>query len=63
MARDELDRLRAMVEEILFWAYDGIDEEPHPLRLDDGRISDVDEAWMPVLTPDGPGVLMWSNSD
>jgi integrase len=33
------------------------------LRLDDGRLDDLDEAWVPVLTSDGPGVLVWPNSD
>ncbi|MGM1060082.1 DUF6210 family protein [Saccharothrix sp. Mg75] len=41
----------------------GHDEEPHPLLLDGSRMSEADEAWVPVLTPDGPGVLVWSNSD
>ncbi|MET8761069.1 DUF6210 family protein [Lentzea sp. NPDC004782] len=31
------------------------------LRL--GEIGEVDEAWVPVVTPDGPAVLMWCNSD
>ncbi|BBC29284.1 hypothetical protein SGFS_005780 [Streptomyces graminofaciens] len=28
-----------------------------------GLLSEVDEAWVPVVTPDGPGVLVWENSD
>ncbi|MFJ9863314.1 DUF6210 family protein [Streptomyces sp. NPDC101165] len=27
------------------------------------RLAEVDEAWVPVVTPDGPGVLVRENSD
>lgn len=60
---EELDRLRSVVGDIGYWASDGLTDEPHALRLDDSRIPDVDEAWIPVDTPDGPGVLVWNNSD
>ncbi|MFD9003063.1 DUF6210 family protein [Streptomyces sp. NPDC059582] len=33
------------------------------MRLDENRIRDTDEAWVPVITPDGPGLLLWANSD
>ncbi|NYI03557.1 DUF6210 family protein [Allostreptomyces psammosilenae] len=59
----ERARLRGAVAGITYWASDGHTEEPHPLRLDESRILDVDEAWVPVVTPDGPGVLLWFNSD
>jgi hypothetical protein len=59
----EWDRLRDGVESITFWACDGQTEEPHALKLDESRIAEADEAWVPVLTPDGSGVLMWFNSD
>ncbi|GAA4880348.1 hypothetical protein GCM10023235_70810 [Kitasatospora terrestris] len=42
---------------------DGTADEPHPLRLDESRIREADEAWIPVITPEGPAVLMWHNSD
>ncbi|MFB4318684.1 DUF6210 family protein [Actinomadura sp. 21ATH] len=62
--RDEERRtLREAVEAIPYWACDGENEEPHPLRLDENRMPDADEAWVPVATPDGPGVLVWPNSD
>lgn len=56
-------RLREGVADIRYWACDGRDEEPHELRLDEGRMGEANEAWIPVTTPDGPGVLVWSNSD
>ncbi|MFF7677589.1 DUF6210 family protein [Actinacidiphila glaucinigra] len=46
-----------------YWASDGTSEQPHALRLDESRIRDADEAWVPVITPDGAAVLVWFNSD
>ncbi|MFD3458071.1 DUF6210 family protein, partial [Streptomyces sp. NPDC058691] len=60
---DELDKLREIIEAIRYWASDGATEEPHALRLDESRIREADEAWVRVITPDGPGVLVWFNSD
>jgi hypothetical protein len=34
-----------------------------PLTLDESRLAEVDEAWVPVLSPDGPAILIWENSD
>jgi hypothetical protein len=33
------------------------------LQLDRDRIAECVEAWVPVLTPYGPGVLLFENSD
>ncbi|MFJ9691865.1 DUF6210 family protein [Kitasatospora sp. NPDC101183] len=60
---DGRGRLREIVGTIRYWACDGTTEEPHPLRLDETRIREADEAWVPVITPDGPAVLVWFNSD
>ncbi|MDX2709914.1 DUF6210 family protein [Streptomyces sp. PA03-6a] len=60
---DERDRLRGAIGALRYWASDGTTEEPHPLRLDESRIREADEAWVPVITPDGPAVLVWFNSD
>lgn len=60
---EELAALRGPVEGLTYWTCDGTNEEPHPVRLDDSRLAEVDEAWVPVVTPDGPGVLLWFNSD
>ena len=49
-------------EGIRFWAGDTLNSMPHPLLLDEQHLGDADEAWVPVLTPDGPGVLVWPNS-
>ena len=55
----ERARLRALVESITYWTRD----EWHPLRLDETRLREGNEAWVPVRTPAGPGVLVWANSD
>jgi hypothetical protein len=34
-----------------------------PLVLDEARIGEVDEAWVPVISADGCAVLIWPNSD
>jgi Family of unknown function (DUF6210) len=60
---DELDRLRNGVEGICYWQCDGATETPSALQLDEQQLADADEAWIPVLTPDGPGILVWFNSD
>ena len=33
------------------------------LFLDEDRVDQIVEAWIPVLTPYGPGILMWENCD
>jgi hypothetical protein len=33
------------------------------VALDRGRLNELDEAWVPVRTPDGPGYVAWVNSD
>ncbi|MDX2648285.1 DUF6210 family protein [Streptomyces sp. PA03-1a] len=60
---DLLDRLRAAVAFHVFGSANRDDVFPAPLMLDESRLSEVDEAWVPVVTPDGPGVLVWENSD
>ncbi|MQY06583.1 DUF6210 family protein [Actinomadura macrotermitis] len=59
----ERDRLREIVGAVRYWTSDGTTDEPHVLRLDESRMREADEAWVPVSTPDGPGVLLWHNSD
>jgi len=53
------DRLREIIGSIRYWAGDGEVDLPYELELDDSRIREVDDAWVPVITPDGPGVLVW----
>jgi len=57
-----LDRL---VEAIPYWRCEvtGATSEKTPLRIDAARIDEIAEAWIPVETPDGPGVLLYKNCD
>ncbi|MEU6804183.1 DUF6210 family protein [Streptomyces neyagawaensis] len=59
-----LDRLRAAVAEFhVYGSANRDDLYPASLALDESRLSEVDEAWVPVVTPDGPAILTWENSD
>jgi hypothetical protein len=65
---DLLRRLRDAVGKISYWesaaTAEGLDSiRPHPLKLDETRLSEADEAWVPVVTVDGPAMLIWANSD
>ncbi|MFD9687750.1 DUF6210 family protein [Kitasatospora sp. NPDC059088] len=59
-----LDRLRAAVGSLGIYGSGRHDDLcPPSLVLDESRLSEAAEAWIPVTTPDGPGVLVWENSD
>jgi hypothetical protein len=61
---DELEHLRRVITDVPYWAStDGQSEEPKPLILDETRLAEADEAWIPVTTPDGAAMLIWPNSD
>lgn len=60
LPEDRLERLRSLVEAIPYWTES--DQRLH-LRVDEERLGELVEAWVPVLTPDGPGVLVWENCD
>lgn len=60
---DIVRKVAEAVTLIPYWDAAGDDTRPTPLQLDESRLQDVDEAWLPVVTPDGPGVLVWPNSD
>lgn len=56
---DRLERLRSVVEAIPYWSGN---QRGH-LQVDEARLGELLEAWVPVLTADGPGVLAWANCD
>ena len=57
-------RLRKAVADIPFWSQRGDTESIRgSLRLDEDRLSEAVEAWVPVLTSEGRGVLVWLNCD
>jgi hypothetical protein len=61
---ERVDELAALVERVAFWSItaDGDNLRGH-LSLDRARLSECIEAWVPVFTPDGPGILTFDNSD
>jgi hypothetical protein len=62
---DRLDALRAILASISFWgSEEGAGEKRRVgLRLDEDRLGELVEAWVPVSTPDGPAILTWPNCD
>jgi hypothetical protein len=61
---DEVERLRKAVGGVGYWASDESgDASASPLQLDEQHLREADEAWVPVRTPHGPGILAWPNSD
>lgn len=57
-------QLSRLVEGIPYWQCDM--HEPgrkYSISLDTARLAEVAEAWIPVRTPDGPGVLLYQNCD
>jgi len=61
----DIEELKRNIEQITIWyseEIDGNDIRDH-LMLNLDRLDEVVEAWVPVLTPWGGGVLIWKNSD
>lgn len=55
--------LQGVRDAVAFVRYWTAESGPQPLTLDDDRAAQVDEGWVPVRTADGPGFLLWPNSD
>ena len=57
--------LRALVSSIACWwtVRDGTQDERRFLQLDEARMMECIEGWVPVQTPYGPGILLFENSD
>jgi hypothetical protein len=61
---ETVNQLQALIAEIPCWHSErGCESELHHLQLDIGRMSECIEAWIPVLTPYGRGILTLDNSD
>jgi hypothetical protein len=65
LSAEQVSELRQMVGEIPCWLTSKDDEgtERGFLELDLSRIDECVEAWIPVLSPLGAGVLTLNNSD
>ncbi|WP_245872740.1 DUF6210 family protein [Deinococcus planocerae] len=63
----DVEELAALVAGLRVWrTYSNTEDrndEPHFLVLDRERLAESTEAWVRVLTPYGPGVLIFPNSD
>jgi hypothetical protein len=62
MPPEQIDRLEAQVS-LLRYRFYGTDWEESEIRFDRSKIDEAQEAWIPVTTPDGSGVLVWNNCD
>lgn len=62
---DRISQLRAIVESIPYWTAleSGETSRRGQLRLDETRLAEIVEAWVPVMTPEGCGILTWPNCD
>lgn len=60
-----IEELKKIIENITIWYSEEIDgnDVRNYLMLNESRINEAVEAWIPVLTPWGDGVLVWKNSD
>jgi hypothetical protein len=57
---DRLERLERLIEDIPYWP---VLHKPTPLKFDSSRIKELAEGWIPVVTPEGAGVLVFDNCD
>lgn len=59
----EFNRLRRLIRDLPFWHSTMDVNQPEHLRFDESRLEQLAEAWVPVLTPYGRGVLLYKNCD
>jgi hypothetical protein len=60
---ERLERLNTLIGELSYWRSSPRNPDKYMLQVDMDRIDEIAEAWIPVDTPDGPGVLLYSNCD
>jgi len=60
---DVLKEIRAAVSQLVMMSSTRSGHPGMRMELDESRFYETDEAWVPVTTPDGPGILTWENSD
>lgn len=60
---DRSEAVRGVGDAIERIWYRGTGDRLAPLWFDVERADELDEAWVPVLTPDGPAYLTWVSSD
>ncbi len=61
------EALTAAIQQIPYWHRESHQPDGEELRgclqIDTRRVEEMSEAWVPVMTPDGPGILVWDNCD
>lgn len=56
--------LSNLVESVPYWRCNPSgDDKKHQIRIDESRTDEIAEGWIPIETPDGPGVLLYKNCD
>ena len=60
---ERVQELAELVAATSCWKRDPGGDRPHEITLDINRMSECVEAWIPVSTEYGPGVLLRDNSD
>ena len=63
---ERMEQLRRTVATIPCWATflpGQAEDRREALQIDDARLNQLCEAWVPVVTANGHGVLLWSNCD
>lgn len=64
LPQDRLSMLTSYVEEIPYWRHTNRDNYIRDrVRIDVDRVAQICEAWVPVITPEGKGILVWANCD
>jgi len=59
LCNQKLRTLEHLISTIPYWSR----TKRGCLELDHSRLDELVEAWVPVITADGPGILVWNNCD
>jgi hypothetical protein len=63
---ERLEQLRKAIASIPCWETfppNKGEDRQEPLQIDETRLAELCEAWVPVLTANGRGILLWANCD
>jgi hypothetical protein len=60
---ERLEKLNELIGELSYWRSSSRHPDKYAIHVDMDRIDEIAEAWIPVETPDGPGVLIYENCD
>lgn len=64
LSESKIDEISDIVKQIPLWHYTNINDcKREHLELDLERVHEICEAWIPVKTDFGRGILLWNNCD